>query len=291
MNSRQSFPDTNLRSELADLLRFLRRRIDPDVSKLGSYQRLPKRLGKRVTQEELAETIGVSRQWYAWLESAAAPMRTSTQLLGRMADALMVTPDERARLFQLAVPEVARLQLRDDSVAVFDSFSRLRSLSKRLWSATSVEDVLTVAREQIADWFGDAVLIESARRGVSGPWASPPLDPKLHRDDALKCIQDIREILPTSESCDALHLYPVLRNAGDVGSPDLSTLPLRLQREILNVYDRRRLGVFSALCGRVRSRSGLVGGLIIMHQAGHSYSDTDRAVLGAFAEIASVALS
>src|ERR1700726_1109935 len=132
----------NLRSDLALFLKFLRQRVDPDVRDLGPNARRPARLGKRVTQEELAEAIGVSREWYAMLE-AAGTTRTSTGLVDRLAGALAVTPEERARLFQLALPELGGAQLRDDSIAVLEAFARLRSLSKRLWTATSIENVLS----------------------------------------------------------------------------------------------------------------------------------------------------
>src|SRR5712671_3237688 len=93
-------------SELALFLRYLRRRIHRDVRVLGPYVRLPRRLGKRVTQEELAEAIGVGREWYVQLECETGKTRASTGLLRRLADALMVTPEERVRLFQLAIPDV-----------------------------------------------------------------------------------------------------------------------------------------------------------------------------------------
>jgi transcriptional regulator with XRE-family HTH domain len=127
------------RSELALLLNFLRSRIDPEVHVLGPYVRRSERLGKRVTQEELAEAIGVSRRWYASLESAGTT-RTSVSLVERLSDALMVMPEERARLLQLAVPELDRMQLRDDSAAVLETFSRLRGLTEPLWTATSIEE-------------------------------------------------------------------------------------------------------------------------------------------------------
>jgi hypothetical protein len=46
------------RSELGLFLNGLWRQIDRDACALGSYVRLPARLGKRVTQEEIAEAIG-----------------------------------------------------------------------------------------------------------------------------------------------------------------------------------------------------------------------------------------
>jgi transcriptional regulator with XRE-family HTH domain len=291
--------DAEPRSELALFLRLLRQRIDPDVRDLGPFARHSGRLGKLVTQQELAEAIGVTREWYAALESAA-PHRTSTSLIDRLADALMVTAEERARLFRLAVPELGRMHLRDDSIAVVEAFSRLRSLSKRLFVATSIEDVLTTASEQIAEWFDDALLVRSTRRRESGPWEGQNVDDNQDRSNVAKAIRDKWEVLMTSESFvaddlptsrlfDTLNYHTQLPTAGDVGGPDLWPLPLR--REVLTAQARHRFGVFAWRYARVRSRTGFTGGLAVAHESGHSYTASDIAVLGAVAEVASLALS
>src|ERR1700730_9195117 len=215
MISRITLPESpKARSELALFLRFLRQGVDPDVRYLGPYPRVPSRLGKRVTQEELAEAIGVSREWYATLESAATT-RTSTGLVERLADALMVTPQERARLFQLAVPELGRARLRGDSIAVLESFSRLRSLSKRLWAATTIDDVFTTAMEELAIWLGRAALIESSHRRESSLWESRAVDDKQDPNDASNVIRELgHRALPTAESIDCIYLYLQLCVAG-----------------------------------------------------------------------------
>jgi transcriptional regulator with XRE-family HTH domain len=92
---------------LNSLLKQFRIRINPDVAKLGSYERLPSRRGRTVTQRELSELLGVSRTWYAALE-CNAQARTSLALLDRLADLFMVSPQERAALFESAFPEVGR---------------------------------------------------------------------------------------------------------------------------------------------------------------------------------------
>jgi hypothetical protein len=210
-------------------------------------------------------------------------------LLSRLADALMVTPDERARLFHLALPELAQSQLRDDSIAVVEGFSRVRSLAKRLWAVSSIEDVLTTASEQIADWFEGAALVHTSRRRESGVWESQTVDDKQERNDASMVIRELEdEVLPTSEAIDALFLYPRLANAGDVGTPELQPLPV--QREVTKLFARRRLTGFTFIKARVRSRTGFVGSFCVCHEFGHAYSASDRAVLGAFAELASLAL-
>jgi transcriptional regulator with XRE-family HTH domain len=276
-------------SELALFLKFLRLRVDPNAYDLGPHARLPSRVGKRVTQGELAEAIGASREWYGRLESAVT-IRTSTSLLGRLANALMVSPEERARLFHLAVPEVRGVPLRDDSIAVLEAFSRLRFLSKRLYTATSIQDVLTTASEQIAEWFDDALLVRSTHRGESGVWESRSMAIKRDGNEAAKVGRELEDhLLRRTGSRDASHLYPQVENAGDLATPYLYPLPL--QREILEVYARRRLAPYARLGARVRSRTGLIAGLSTWHQSGHSYSASHRAALGALAELTSFALS
>jgi DNA-binding XRE family transcriptional regulator len=97
-------------SELRAFLKQRRSGIQPTVRVLGSHQRHSSRCGRRVTQEELAEAIGVSRTWYALLECGAA-IRPSARLLDRLASSLMLSPHERNRLFCLAVPEFRAAQI------------------------------------------------------------------------------------------------------------------------------------------------------------------------------------
>jgi transcriptional regulator with XRE-family HTH domain len=258
-------------------------------------------VGKAVTQAELAEAIGVSREWYALLECGAARTRASTGLLGRLADALMVTPDERGRLFHLTVPELGRVQLRDDSIAALQGFSRLRVLAKHLWSATSTDDVLRTAGEHIADWFHDALQVRVTLRRESGPWEHRSVDEREEHNAASRVVRDMKEVLLSSESSemaelvrasafhDALDLHPQLANAGDVGTPDL--WPRAVRREMPKLYARHRVGGFSGRYVRIRARNGFIGGFYIAHEFGHSYSATDDAVFAAFAEFTSYALS
>jgi len=93
--------------EFASFLKTRRQRIPPDSMMLGSWERLPVRRGRRVTQEEIAEAIGISRNWYRRLESNDAP-RASAKLLDRIAEAFQGTPEERTKLFILGIPEIAR---------------------------------------------------------------------------------------------------------------------------------------------------------------------------------------
>lgn len=85
---------------LGALLKQCRKRIDPECRALGSFLRLPARVGKTVTQEEVAEAVNVSRQWYMMMETGRTA-GISVAVLGRVADALMMDRRERATLFRL----------------------------------------------------------------------------------------------------------------------------------------------------------------------------------------------
>ena len=96
------------RENIASFLKALRLRLDPNAKVLGEHERTCSRRGRRVTQEEIAEAVGVSRGWYALLESGA-PIQPSVPLLDRLAGTLNATPRERALLFGLAIPELSTL--------------------------------------------------------------------------------------------------------------------------------------------------------------------------------------
>ena len=102
---------TDAQAEFGAFLRMLRRRIPAEAPALGSVERPPNRRGRRVSQEEVAEVVGVSRTWYRRLESEAG-VRASTRLLERLADAFAFTAEERAALFVLALPELSCIRTR-----------------------------------------------------------------------------------------------------------------------------------------------------------------------------------
>jgi transcriptional regulator with XRE-family HTH domain len=97
--------------EFGAFLRKLRQRIPPQTATLGSWKRLPIRCGRPVTQEEIAEAVGVSRNWYRRLESGAG-VRASMKLLDRLANTVVFTPEERTTLFVLAIPEMGYIRSR-----------------------------------------------------------------------------------------------------------------------------------------------------------------------------------
>ncbi len=98
-------------AEFGAFLRKLRQRIPPQTATLGSWKRPPVRRGRPVTQEEIAEAVGVSRNWYRRLESGPG-VRASMKLLDRLANAVVFTAEERTMLFILAIPEMGYIRSR-----------------------------------------------------------------------------------------------------------------------------------------------------------------------------------
>jgi transcriptional regulator with XRE-family HTH domain len=131
---------------LTALLKKARRRIHPETRSLGQNLRHPSRVGKAVTQEEVAEAVGISRNWYQMLETKGG-LRVSTTLLGRIADVLMLDASERLSIFELAIPELHSTTLTTAAYEVLEAFRSMRSLGEKLWTATTEDEALTLARE------------------------------------------------------------------------------------------------------------------------------------------------
>ena len=224
-------------SDITSFLKGLRYRIDPATHTLGEYERLRSKRGLAVSQEELAEAVGVSRNWYAMLERGA-DIQPSIQLLTRLADALNTSADERITLFRLAIP--ALRSVTSGGTDAFEGLSLLRVTSNRLRSADSDDDALAIAAECASHWFDDAALVVSAKRIESEPWEWYVA---LNRDAT-----------------------PV----ESVATP-LSNLP----------YLQERISGPGAFHGFIHVR----------HAARHAYSQFDREVLAAIADLASLALS
>jgi transcriptional regulator with XRE-family HTH domain len=287
------------RSEFAHFIRFLRQRVDPSTSHLGPYARLSSRRGRRVTQEEIAEAVGISREWFAVLETTATN-RISPGLLGRVADALMATPEERSQLFQLAIPDVWRPQRCEDARAtssttletkhgnILHAFARVRSSAKRLWSASTVSEALEMAAEEVTYHFTNADVIVSFHRVARGRW-----NHLLVADRGLgKRHADMLEGFASSLPCtgfDEILFYPQLTEPGDLGSRDMYGATV-----VGSAYEeglvRHELTRWSFLHARIHSRCGIVGGVTVKHACQRDYSDTDRAIMSAIASLASLAL-
>ncbi len=89
--------------ELGDFLRTRRARLMPEAVGLprGSRRKTP---GLR--RAEVAQRVGVSVDWYTWLEQGRS-IRPSTQVLERLVEALRLDANERNHLFLLAQEQAA----------------------------------------------------------------------------------------------------------------------------------------------------------------------------------------
>ena len=266
----------------------LRRRIDSATPTLGEYCRLKSRRGKRVSQEEMAEAVGVSRGWYQRLETDA--IRPSIALLNRVAGALNATPEERARLFRLAVPGLPSA-LTATSAEAFESLSFVRSVSSRLSAASSECEALSIAAEHLETWFADALLIVSVKRLDAGRWNWWLAADADLKSEWARCIREIGA-LATPQQFDDFWSYPRLQSAGEtVDDTEYEQLVPELRRLSVETHKKHGLDVPSFLRSRITTRHGLIAGIQVNHRMGRTYSNVDRAALAAVAELTSLALS
>jgi transcriptional regulator with XRE-family HTH domain len=262
---------TERRDDIRSFLKALRGRLHPDTKTLGAHERLNSRRGRAVTQEELAEAVGVTRGWYALLESGAA-IQPSVAMLDRLAAALKTTPDERTTLFHLAIPALQN-SVAENKQDMYDVLSFLKAVSSRLWKATSENEALTIVGEHLANWFQGAGLVVLAKRVDVGEWELCFAPDRVAEKPWSKYFEDLQA--PGDVSDDAA-LMGV--------APDVC----RLAAETLRRY---HLESPSFIQGRISSRHGFVGCIHVQHETRRIYSDLDRAVLGAAAELTSLALS
>jgi transcriptional regulator with XRE-family HTH domain len=132
-------------------LRQRRVAVDPAVRRLGPYPRRPERVGRRVTQEEFAEAIGVSREWYSRLENGTMP-RTSADLIQKIALAFELDESERLQLIAFGIDDVAAANARFKSATaegILDSVSQLRRFVQRVTLCSSFAEAAELAVETI----------------------------------------------------------------------------------------------------------------------------------------------
>lgn len=211
--------------ELGDFLRTRRARLTPEDVELprGSRRKVP---GLR--RAEVAEMVGISVDWYTWLEQGR-PITPSTQVLERLVQALRLDANERSHLFLLAHqqppptlvpdPEVVSPALQhfldhfgsrpafvsgrrwdilawnDAGCAVFGDF-RLRTARER----NTIWGIFTnpLARQFVVDWEDDARRLLAQFRSSCG---RHPEDAQLTAliHDLLRCSPEFRAWWPDHE--------------------------------------------------------------------------------------------
>jgi transcriptional regulator with XRE-family HTH domain len=276
-------------AELRTLLKSARTRIHPEASSLGPYVRRPLRIGKTVSQEELAEAVGATRQWYCSVESGRAA-HFSSAMLGRIADALSLDLAERASLFELTVPHLRGANLYPQSIAMFEAFRAIRSFARRLWIASSEEEVLLLAREQCVAQFAPDGVVSNMRVG-QGEWrpatsGNPEACRRLEEMLSLMCTewqQDLRE---------ELYGYPFRARPNDVHTlsalpPPSHDLAVRLSQAI----KRTGWSDFDFMRATIEPRYGPIGQIGPVFQARRAFSELDRALLSTIADFTTLAIS
>ena len=277
------------RQQLGALLRQRRTRIHSEARALGPYLRLPSRIGKAVTQEEVAEAADISRQWYVYLESGRS-MRVSPGVLGRIADTLMLDQADRSSLFELAVPELRVMNRQPQTNAVLDAFASIRSLARRLWTATTEQEALAIVREHcMAELKPDA--IATVVRDRQGLWnAEATGSPNVSRrwDRFYSWIdsnwpQEIR---------DEMLCHPSLAAPGETITWSEHPTPSRtLAADFCKMLDSVDLSHDDFMCANVRTRSGLYCRITTIYGARHFFTEDHRALMSAIADLVSFAIS
>jgi transcriptional regulator with XRE-family HTH domain len=153
---------------LSSFLQEKRRHIHPSVQQIGPHARPQDRIGRPVTQEEIAEALGVSRVWYATLETGAT-MRPSVKLLDRVAAVFELDDHDRKLLFSLAIQELG--EYAETRATILNGSAPLTAYAAAVRSAANVEvaaDALERVRERyLADGRIDGM---PARSRIVASW-------------------------------------------------------------------------------------------------------------------------
>lgn len=138
--------DDERRRALRAFLLQARRRVDPAAAGLRWYGR---RRTRGLRREEVAELAQISVAWYTRFETGVA--QVSLNALERIGDALRLSGDERSELARLARPELDRLARGD----VRSSLGAAAAIARRMWSATTDEEVVGIAASALHDACGE----------------------------------------------------------------------------------------------------------------------------------------
>lgn len=280
-------PEDQEHERLAVLLRRCRGRLRPERASLGPYLRLPNRVGKAVTQEEVAEAAGISRQWYVQMESDR-PVRVSASLLAAIADVLMMDSVERAALFRLAVPELRSASLIERSTAILEAFGSVRRLTRRLWTATTEAEALALVREHALTQLAPDRVVTPLRL-EEGRWMYSATGEDTRPGERFTTLLTERW---GAHALDDLLGYTLIAQPGDVltsaeRDAHFPELALRVNRAL----EAAELRDVSAAMAAVRSQHGFVARIMAVRYGPYAYSEMERAQLSTLADLTSLALS
>jgi transcriptional regulator with XRE-family HTH domain len=181
-----SAEDAERRKRLAVFLLDKRKSVQASA-KVGTYTRRDDRIGRPFTQEEVAEALGVSRQWYGALEMGSS-VRASTALLDRIAKLFSLPDEERATLFSLAIPELA-VTLQTAPVAFYGS-ARLGAFAAAMSSRSEIDVAANKLALMRARFNRDGASVGGVRPRILHSWlrcreleVDPSKSSLTHRDD------------------------------------------------------------------------------------------------------------
>ena len=278
------------KQRLSLLLMRCRESVDRDVEFLGSKARHPNRLGKRLTQEEVAEAAGITREWYAALERGRQ-IRVSPVVLSRIADTLAMTDEERGILFTLAVPELTHVSLRKESRDLLESMSSQHRIVRRLFAASAENEILPILSEEIATRYKDAAFCGANHQEAPGKITFPAViaDKRL--------VSQFSEVLYgfqqnfNAAQMDEAALYGVLVEPGQVGDRSELHRNLTVRSQLQNIFADARLGDATFLVSHIRSNLNYRAILFTYFSETRHFTEMERAQMRAFGDLASLALS
>jgi hypothetical protein len=217
-------------------------------------------------------------------------IRVSPAVLGRIAEALMLNSTERSTLFELAVPELGATTLQPRSTDVLESFGTVRSLARRLWTATTEQEVLRIVREHCITQFGPDAMATAVRNG-DGVWNDVETGvTKASRQWA--AFYSLMRASWRRDIRDEIHCYPFLAQPGEVITrfehpPPSRDLAIRLG-ELNHLLD---FSDVDFLCAAVRSRNGFHCRIETVYSERHFFPKEHRTLMSAIADIASLAIA
>jgi transcriptional regulator with XRE-family HTH domain len=269
-----------------------RRRIPRETLALGRHLRLAARRGKFVTQEEVAEAIGVSRVWYAMLESGKA-VNTSPRLLGRIAEALQLSPEHQNVLFDLALPGLSTgFSTFTQAKRLASSIVPLRTAARRLWSASNESEILLIVAEAITCIFGDSDLVGAQKRMQPGEWDFPVVIGSDQLQSAITEMVHALMVGMTAAQIDETMLYGVLTKPGEVGTRPELHRHLSQKDRVDRIFAGHGFEATNFIDAHIKSREGYETTVFAVYVDGKKdFTELDRAVFGALADLASLALS
>jgi transcriptional regulator with XRE-family HTH domain len=303
--SNERFPRSG---ELHRFVREQRMQLAPESHCLGEFPRLPNRIGKRVTQEEVAEYLGISRGWYARFEAGSAA-GFSVSLLRRLGDVLLLSEADRVELARLAMPDLVPV-VAGDSTKLRETLAVVRRAVKRLWTATSEAEILYVAGEEARQLVPGFELIFSRRIGALEEAQFPRSGENSTARLAEARAYAFRRLAPERfAQLDALwQCIPagaVGHRAGGLGGKVVLSSGAPLSSDVYSLESLRRyhralheyrlalheqsVNWDSVVAAHIRGSNGsaLVGGA---STCPHDVTELDRAMLSAIADFASLAL-